>query len=184
MRKTMSFLAWAGLVLLAVLLLYSAWLAASVRSVRNAHAALVAAGRPTLPEEIIPPPVPDEDNAAVCYEAALLRLHIAWTGGGTLLDAMEALARSDIDAPTNAAARHTFRDLAATPAALDAFAMVADGVARPVCRYDLDYTLGWNLSLTHPGQAERSNPAGTWIADRPWRSPLHRRNLSAPLRPR
>ena len=71
MRKTLrSILRWTGISLLAVLALYAVLVVIGSIAVWREKAALEADGRPMQAEEIMPPKIPDQDNAALVYNAA------------------------------------------------------------------------------------------------------------------
>jgi hypothetical protein len=71
MRKTLrSILRWTGISLLAVLALYAVLVVIGSIAVWREKAALKADGRPMQAEEIMPPKIPDQDNAALVYNAA------------------------------------------------------------------------------------------------------------------
>ena len=70
LKALRSILKWFGIGLLALATLYTVLVAIGSIAVSREKAALRADGRPMTIEEIIPPEIPDEDNAALRYNAA------------------------------------------------------------------------------------------------------------------
>ena len=73
-KKSRKILTGIGLVVLVLGAVYTVGLARSAARLRRAYAALEANGRPMDASEVIPPEVPDTQNAAVLYESAALML--------------------------------------------------------------------------------------------------------------
>lgn len=98
-------------------------------------AALKAAGEPVTMEQVAPPPVAPDDNAALCYLDAVAAL----TPGGD-----EIYAAMDMNDPaTVTRARAQVEDDA------EALEWVKEGAAKERCRFDLDYSAGVQLTLPH-----------------------------------
>jgi len=70
LKALRSILKWTGISLLAVMALYAVLVAIGSIAVWREKAALKADGRPMQVEEVIPPEIPDQDNAALVYNAA------------------------------------------------------------------------------------------------------------------
>ena len=70
LKALRSILKWTGISLMAVLALYAVLVAIGSIAVWREKAALKADGRPMQTEDIIPPEIPDQDNAALVYNAA------------------------------------------------------------------------------------------------------------------
>ena len=73
-KRLSATLKWTGIFILALGILYVALLGLGNYKLRQAYAALEADGRPMKPEQVIPPPISDTDNAAFVYKAAVLQL--------------------------------------------------------------------------------------------------------------
>lgn len=101
-------------------------------------AALKAAGEPVTPAEVAPAPVPDDDNAALCYLDAVAAL----TPGGD--DIYAALDTSD-----PATVQRTRGQVARDAEALE---WVREASAKERCRFDLDYSAGLAIMLPHLAQ--------------------------------
>ena len=70
LKALRSILKWTAISLMAVLALYAVLVAIGSIAVWREKAALKADGRPMQTEDIIPPEIPDQDNAALVYNAA------------------------------------------------------------------------------------------------------------------
>ena len=70
LKALRSVLKWFGIGLLALATLYAVLVVIGSIAVSREKAALRADGRPMTIEEIIPPEIPDQDNAALLYNAA------------------------------------------------------------------------------------------------------------------
>ena len=65
---------WAAGVVAAIALAFVGLSIYANRALHDAYAALEADGRPMKPEQIIPSKISDADNAALVYEAVILKL--------------------------------------------------------------------------------------------------------------
>lgn len=79
-RRAFKILTGLAAVILILGLLYAIALAHSTIKLRRAYAALEADGRPMHRNEIIPPAVPDTENAALLYQSAIAMLKAQPTG--------------------------------------------------------------------------------------------------------
>jgi hypothetical protein len=136
-----------GWIALALVVVYVVALLASGLSLSRAQAALRAAGRPMDPAAIVPPPVPDVENGALLYNAAIQILKATpWQPDPTqpakpLIEVASAEAGRSARKVQSAAAAFweaRFRD----PAVDMAIALVEQGNARPACRFDVEANTG------------------------------------------
>jgi hypothetical protein len=105
--------------------------------------------------DVIPPEVPDAQNAAVLYRSAALMLKSQAAGEKNLLERLRELSGSafqKVDNPDRIARqqqdRVELRQLMSLPVVASALATVAEGTQRPACRFDEAHT--GTLSLDAP----------------------------------
>jgi len=132
-------------------------------------------------DQIIPPGIPDYENAALLYESAALRLaavpaeykrstttpqlfseamesHI--TVANSLILVLRELSRAARAGSSGhaSAAMAELRRLMARPEVIEALALAEEAAARPACRFNLDYHQGAemlvpNVVWRHPPDA-------------------------------
>ena len=73
-KRTAVALKWVGIVIVVLVIVYGALVVASRLALNRAYTALRADGRPMEAQDILPPEIPDTDNALVVYNAAVLML--------------------------------------------------------------------------------------------------------------
>jgi len=171
-------------VVLAFALAYVALLVYANQAVENAHAALDADGRPMKLEQIIPAEIPDANNAALVYEAVILKLKAEKLGEESLLEKLASLAEEILgqteevlDENSSERARNEFWELSQTKIISDALEALQRGTAKPDCRFNLDYSKGFEMEFGPfvelmnlsdvlcayaRGQAEDGNVTASW----------------------
>jgi hypothetical protein len=137
-----------GWVVVVLAALYVVALVISGVKLRNAQAELVAAGYPTKVEQVIPPPVKDEDNAALLYQAAVQRLKSEAVGGTNLFVRLNTLAASPDNQASQAGSNELVQFLG-NPAVTEALHFVELGSVKPACRFNMDYTRGMYMETPH-----------------------------------
>ena len=176
-RSALVLKACAGLVL-GLGVAYAGWSAAAARGLRHAYVEMAAAGRPMNAAQVIPPEVPDAGNAALCYQAAVLRLKATPAGGSNQWTRLVELTRKPEDGPPLTASESAeLQRLLQEPAVGEALRWVAEGAQRPGCRFDVNYCKGIEVRLDHLGllrhlsrivaaaarqQAADGDAAGAW----------------------
>jgi hypothetical protein len=182
--RTAKILKWIAGVVFAFGLAYIGLLFYVNRALHNAYAALEAEGRPMKPEQIIPPEIPDADNAALVYESVVLQLKSEKVGEESLLEklanlAEEILGQSEevLDEHSSERARNEFWELSQTKIISDALEALQRGTAKPDCRFNLDYSKGFEMEFGPfgelmnlsdvlcayaRGQAEDGNMTASW----------------------
>jgi hypothetical protein len=158
-KRMMAFLKWAGMGIVALAIVYAVLLGLANRKLRQAYAALEADGRPMRPEQVIPPAIPDSDNAALVYQAVVLQLR-AEPGDDaktSLFDRMQQQAMVVEQAEVSSNTLAAFRQLSQRKAVVDALQKLEVGSAKPGCRYDLDYNLGVDMPIKHIQDASDIN---------------------------
>lgn len=121
---------------------------AAGRELAAARAAVVAAGLPTRLEDVVPPPVAPERNAAIPLMRAigLVATELRSTEPGPLSDDLSLpWAKLAGDAVKLA----TVRDFCSRPTIATAWESLTDAAKRDACRFDLDYGKGVGMTLPH-----------------------------------
>ncbi len=146
-RRSKRILIIIGGIAIALGVLYATALVRSTVKLRRAYAALAADGRPLRADEIVPPKVPDVQNAALLYQSAALTLKGQAAGEKNLLERVGELSGSLLDKPDNPdrIARQQqniaeLRHLMTLPVVASALAAVEQGTQRPACRFDREYS--------------------------------------------
>jgi hypothetical protein len=136
-----------GVIVIAFGVLYVIALVRSTVKLRRAYAALEADGRPMRAADVIPPEVPDTQNAAVLYQSAALMLKGQAAGEKNLLERLGDLFGSMLqksDNPDRLARQQQeiseLRQLMSLPVVASALATVEQGTQRPACRFDWEYS--------------------------------------------
>ena len=109
--RTAAILKWVGIVIIAIGVVYAVVLASGKRALRRAYADLKADGRPITLEEIIPPAIPEPENAAPLYKAAILLLRAEPSGEGNLFKELTSLAAGILKDGADAEGEELFRAL-------------------------------------------------------------------------
>jgi len=142
-RRSRRILLIIGGIALACGVLYAVALVRSTVKLRRAYAALAADGRPLRTDEIVPPQVPDVQNAALLYQSAALMLKGQTVDEKNLLERLGELSGALLDQPDNPdrIARQQrsiaeLRHLMTLPVVASALDALAQGTQRPACRFD------------------------------------------------
>ena len=147
--RTVKVLKWSGIAIVSLGLLYAVLLGLAGRSLHRTYQALEADGRPMRLAEIVPPAIPDADNAALIYQAVVLLLRAEPAGEKDLFTQLSDLAAKVLDDPSDAEATAAFRELFRTEIAVAAMEMVERGTLKSGCRHELDYSQGAAMLLPH-----------------------------------
>ena len=128
----------AGLIALAFLVWLGVYLSAR-RTVWREFAKIRAKGEPTTLAELAPPPVPEEENAAVLLEKAFAKIEARWA------EEPEGWIYSLLTGP-----EPDFEKFAeAVAAQAEAIDLTREALERPRCRFTLDYSAGPAMELRH-----------------------------------
>lgn len=163
--RTTTLLKWIGITCIGISILYAILLTISSRSLTNAYAELKADGRPMSADEVTPALIPDNENAALLYEAAALQLKSEKVGEKDLfsqLGALHSLMYMDSRKPkmiklmlesygitSKEEAVSQFRELFQRENTKSALSLIEQGSLKPGCRYDLDYSKGPGMEFPH-----------------------------------
>ncbi|MDI6450933.1 hypothetical protein [Anaerobaca lacustris] len=166
-RRYVRILTGGAIVILALGLVYTAWVGISAVKLRRAYAALKSDGRPMCIADIIPPQVSEPENAALLYQSAAMLLKampvpergvadIAALPGeksirreklrdilGYLGDLSNRLVRESLDADE----RRELEQLLRQEVVRTALWAVEQGTERPGCRFDRDYEAGMGVPM-------------------------------------
>jgi hypothetical protein len=148
-KRTARILTGLGIAVVAVSLIYAIAVAVSAVRLRQAYAALEKDGRPMRAADIIPPEVPDTENAALLYESAALLLKGQPAGKRSLLERLGDISGSLRQEPTEPemiAKRQQelaeFRQLIQQDVVSQALSIIQQGTHRPACRFERAYDRG------------------------------------------
>ncbi|MCK4905227.1 hypothetical protein KAS42_03150 [bacterium] len=127
---------------------------------KNTIAELKEQGRPMTIAEIVPAPVPDEENAAILYNKAFV-LMTSGEGGipyipnkemGTKNNVIKAIEEvksySDISKWTDEQ-RKEIREQVNSRQLQEIYALLEEGSRKPKCNFNLDYEKGIDMTLPH-----------------------------------
>lgn len=152
--KTLKWLGWLALGLAAV---YVICLVLSGMALRRARAELVAAGRPMQPEALIPPAVPDLDNAAPLYTAAVQLLKsepcalVKDASEQNLFGAAGELSSRLVNGTITPEEQGVLDGMFQLKTMQEALGILERGIAKPLCRFPVDWTQGPGILLPHLG---------------------------------
>jgi hypothetical protein len=122
---------------------YALAMARSTARLRGTCAALKRDGRPMRAIDIVPPEVPDAQNAAPLYrKAALLLKGQSAPKNKHLLEYLGGLASALVRDTFEPEERVEFNELMAQEVVVSALATVEEALQRPECRFDHDYDNG------------------------------------------
>ena len=130
-RRSKRILTGLGVIIVALALIYAVLLVRATTKLRRAYAALAADGRPLQAAEILPPKVPDSDNAAVLYQSAVLLLKGQPAGDKSLY---ERLTNYRFRPRTKAEINELLRQEAVDKA----LSLIEQGTRRPACQFEPD----------------------------------------------
>jgi len=127
-----------GIVVIFVLLglTYAVTLARSKARLRAAYAALEQDGRPMDANEVLPPEVPDAQNAAVLYERAAALLKAESVADKDLLEYLGKRASAFLNGSLDPNERVEFERLVQQDVVTEAQSLVAEANQRPGCRFN------------------------------------------------
>jgi len=154
-RRSKRILTGLGAVIVLLGVIYAAMMVRATARLRRAYAALEAARRPLRTAEVIPPEVPDTENAAVLYRSAILMLKGQNAGQKNLLERLgEDLAGSLFQKPTDPdklakqqREEAELRQLMDLEIVASALSTIEQGTQRPACQFDRDYNASLSFEM-------------------------------------
>jgi len=132
---------WTGTVVVVLAVGYVVPLVISGVKLKNAYADLQKDGRPMTAAEIIPKPVADKDNAAFLYNSA-----------ASLLKSTGDAVRDVDPSKLSGDGREACVSFLGREDVIKVLALIEEAVAKPQCRFDLDYSQGPGIPLAHLAQ--------------------------------
>jgi hypothetical protein len=152
-----SILKWTGISLRALLALFVVLVAIGSIAVWREKAALKADGRPMQVEEVVPPEIPDQDNAALAYNAAFkaiqdqppLKLEGDNPPPDNLFSQLGWVAREFNKHPDDLQGAGNFEMLLRDPSVSEFFSSVERASGIPGYRQNTDYKAGPAAKLPH-----------------------------------
>jgi hypothetical protein len=156
-KRTVKILKGIAIAVVVLGVLYAVAVAISSAKLRRAYANLEKAGRPMSAAEVIPRAVPDDENAALLYESAILLLKAQPAEQDNLLNYLGGLSGTFLTEPLDADKRTEIERLLEQDIVQKAFSIIEQGTQRRLCRFDHDYTAGINMLL--PNLSEMRNLA-------------------------
>lgn len=176
-KRTVKVLKVIAIILVVLGLIYAIAVSVSSSKLRQAYADLKKDGRPMEPSDVIPPEVPDTENAALLYESAALLLKAQPAAGENLLEDLGDISDKFIKESLDPDKLTEFKQLIGQDVVTQALSIIAQGTQRDSCRFDLDYDEGLNMLLPHKSdlrdlarilcvkayvEAEAGNPDTAW----------------------
>ncbi|NLZ06593.1 MAG: hypothetical protein GXY19_15620 [Phycisphaerae bacterium] len=148
-RRTVRILTGVVIVVVVLGIIYAVAVAVSAAKLRRAYAALEKAGRPTQVAQVIPPNVPDANNAALLYQSAALLLKAQPAPEKDLLAYLGNLAGRSSEKLLDPEEQAELESLLRQDVIGQALSMLTQGAQRPSCRFDNDYSAGISMPLSH-----------------------------------
>jgi len=131
-----------GIVVVGLGSLYAISLVRAQARLRRAYAALEADGRPMLAAEVMPPAIPDADNAAPLFMAAARPLKENATRIRNLLDRLNSLSSRFMGGTIDQEDLEEFTTYMGQDRVKSALGYFEEGLQRPGCRFSRDYDQG------------------------------------------
>lgn len=141
-----------GAVIVVLLVGWGVWNAVSGARLRAALDDIGASGLPTRIEDILPSPVPDEQNAALLLNRAFLLMAGGKTESGAQLPALAELGsfwKKDPREQLSAADAGAIKGRLDAPDIREILELLHGAADRPKCDFGLDYSKGAELPLPH-----------------------------------
>jgi hypothetical protein len=148
-KRTVKILTGIGITIVALGVIYAIAVGVSSAKLRRAYAELKKDGRPMSQAEIIPPKVPDDENAAPLYESVALLLKAQPAPNGNLLDYLRGSYDGFMNGSLEPDKLTEFKQLIDQDVVTQALAIVEQGTRRKSCRFDHDYMAGFNMLMPH-----------------------------------
>ena len=154
-KRTVKILKVIAIAVVVLGVLYAIAVAVSSAKLSRACANLEKAGRPMKATDVIPKAVPDDENAALLYESAILLLKAqpASRESGqpaeqdNLLIYLGGLSGTFLTESLDADKRAEIEQLLELDVVQKAISIIEQGTERRLCRFNHDYTAGINMLL-------------------------------------
>jgi len=146
-KRTVKILKIIAIVLVVLSLIYAIAVGVSGAKLRRVYADLKNDNRPMKKADVIPPEVPDTENAALLYESAALLLKAQPAPEGNLLVYLGGLSDKFIKKTIEPDKLVELKQLIEQDVVTQALSIVEQGIQRRSCRFDHDYNAGINTLL-------------------------------------
>ncbi len=146
-KRTVKILKIIAIVLVVLSLIYAIAVGVSAAKLRRAYADLKNDKRPMMLGEVIPPEVPDAENAALLYESAALLLKAQPAPEGNLLEYLGGLSQTFVKESLESDKLVELQQLIEQDVVTQALSIVEQGTQRRSCRFHRDYTTGIYILL-------------------------------------
>jgi hypothetical protein len=146
-KRTAKILTGLAIIVVALGLLYGVAVGVSAYKLHQAYAALQKEGRPMNVADVIPPKVPDSENAALLYESAALLLQAQPSPKHDLLRYLGDLSNEFTGGTADANETAELEQLCRSDAVVRALATLEQAADRPSCRFDTDYQAGMGAHI-------------------------------------
>lgn len=134
--KSKKILIGIAVIFVLLILMYAVSLARSKARLRAAYVALEQDGRPMDANEVLPPEVPDAQNAAVLYERAVALVKAESVDDKDLLEYLGKLSRSFLDDSVDPDQQAEFEQRIGQEVVTAALAAIEEAQQRPNCRFN------------------------------------------------
>ncbi|MBW7990967.1 MAG: hypothetical protein FVQ84_13255 [Planctomycetes bacterium] len=148
-KRTVKILTVIAIVLVVLGLIYAIAVSVSSAKLRRVYADLKKDGRPMEPSDVIPPEVPDTENAALLYESATLLLKAQPTPDENLLVDLGGISDKFLKDSLDSDKLDELKQLIGQDVVTQALSIVEQGTRRDSCRFDHDYDDGLSMLLLH-----------------------------------
>lgn len=154
-KRTVRILKGIGIAVIVLGLIYAIAVAVSVVKLRRAYTDLENDGRPMNRSNVIPPTVPNPENAALLYESGMLLLRAQPAPNEDLLRYLWSLSDRFMKESLSPEELDELQRLIEQDIVTRALWAVEQGTQRRRCRFHLDYRGGFNMLMPHiPGLRE------------------------------
>ena len=154
-KRTVKILKIIAIILVVLSLIYAIAVGVSAAKLRRVYADLEKDGRPMKQADVIPPEVPDTENAALLYDSAALLLKAQPAPEGNLLVYLGGLSDKFIKESLDPDKLAELQRLIEQDVVTQALSVVEQASHRRSCRFDHDYNAGINILLTNLSHLRR-----------------------------
>lgn len=154
-KKTVKILKIIAIVLVVLSLIYAIAVGVSAAKLRRAYADLEKDGRPMKQTDVIPPEVPDTENAGLLYESAALLLKAQPAPEGNLQEYLGGLSGKLIKESLDPDKLTELQQLIEQDVVIQALSIVEQASHRRSCRFDHDYNAGVNIIMPNLSHLRR-----------------------------
>jgi len=148
-KRTVKILSRIAIAVVVLGVIYAIGVVVSSVKLRRAYAELEKAGRPMEAANVIPPTVPETENAALLYESAILLLKAQPAPEGNLLEYLGGLSDKFLKESIEPDGLAELQKLIDQDVVTRALSVLEQGTQRRWCLFDHDYKAGFNMLMSH-----------------------------------